>query len=276
VNGSGLSDDERRELLDAYLDGELDADEREQVDDLLARSATARAELDEIDRVRSMVRALPAVDAPFRFYERMTTARRRRAPGLSVAIVGAVAAAIVLVVAISPVGNRLAPPVEDLGRRHAMLASSSTAMPEGYTEMDAEEMDEQSGFEMPPTANGYRRMHVYDAPDGVHVVYGNGSTMVSVFEQRGSVEWSDLPAGGSRTTMDGDDAWVSSADSAPPAVSEVVVLARDGLVVTVLGGAPHDDVMAIAEAVPDPPAPSMLERLGDACSWVAEGFGFPD
>jgi hypothetical protein len=56
----------------------------------------------------------------------------------------------------------------------------------------------------------------------------------------------------------------------------VVVLAREGLVVTVIGGAPHDDVVALAEAVPDPPGPSVMDRLGDACAWVAQGFGFPD
>jgi hypothetical protein len=111
----------------------------------------------------------------------------------------------------------------------------------------------------------------------MHVVYGKGTTMVSVFEQRGSVEWGDLPAGGTRMTMDGDDAWAMPvAGAAGGGSADVVVLARDGLVVTVLGGAPHEDVVAIAEAVPDPAGPSMVERVGDVCSWVAEGFGFPD
>jgi hypothetical protein len=98
---------------------------------------------------------------------------------------------------------------------------------------------------------------------------------VSVFEQQGSLEWSDLPTGGTRLTMDGDDAWTMPVGASEMS-TDIVVLARDGLVVTVLGGAPHEDVVAIAEAVPDPPGPSMVERVGDACSWVAEGFGFPD
>jgi hypothetical protein len=42
-----------------------------------------------------------------------------------------------------------------------------------------------------------------------------------------------------------------------------------------VGNAPHDDIVAVAEAVPDPPAPSMTERVADTCAWIAEGFGFP-
>jgi hypothetical protein len=76
-------------------------------------------------------------------------------------------------------------------------------------------------------------------------------------------------------TMDGDDAWAMPMTDPSGSPLDVVVLARDGLVVTVLGGAPHDEVVAIAEAVPDAPAPSMVERVGETCSWVAEGFGFP-
>jgi hypothetical protein len=277
VSAPRASDDEIRELLDAYLDGELDVGERAQVDELLSRSDTARAELDEIDRVRTLVRGLPPVEPPFGFFERMAR-RRRRAPGVTVAAIGAAAAAIVLVVAISPVADRLAPPVEDLGTRHAMLASSASEMPDGYTSIDTEAMQDMADpFDAPATAGEYQRMHAYDTPDGVHVLYAKGGTMVSVFEQSGEVDWSGLPAGGTRMTMDGDDAWAATQVSGTgAAATDIVVLARDGLIVTVLGVAPHDDVVAIAEAVPDPPEPSMVERVGDTCAWVAEGFGFPD
>jgi hypothetical protein len=149
-------------------------------------------------------------------------------------------------------------------------------MPEGYAPIDDDEMDDMSSpFDAPSTAGSYHRMQAYHAPGGVHVVYRNGDTTVSVFEQPGAVEWSDLPAGGTRTTMDGDQAWAMPYPSRTGEV-DVVVLARDGLVVTALGHAPHAEVVAIAEAVPDPPAPSLMDRVGQTCSWVAGSFGFPD
>jgi anti-sigma factor RsiW len=276
-----LHDDELLELLDAYLDDELTDEERGAVDGLLVGSAEARAELAAIDRVRSVVRGLPDVDAPFGFYERLTRStpsarrrgtHRRRAPGVVFSVVGAVAAAIVLVVAIAPVTDRFAPPVEELTERHAMLASATPATPEGYTSMAADDLDHMSEpYEMPAAAaNGYEPMAAYRAPEGLHLVYRNGASIVSVFEQKGHVRWTGLPDAGSRLTMDGDQAWAMTMPTA-----DVVVLARDGLVVTVLGGA-HDDVVALAEAVPDPPSPSLPDRMGEACAWVARGFGFPD
>ena len=279
------------ELLDAYADGELTDAERAVVSALLERSAEARAEVADIERVRALVRGLPEVDAPFGFYERLRSPdrshqpsrRRRRAPGVVFASVLAVAAAVVLVVAIAPVGHRLAPPVEDLSQRHAMLASSTQALPEGYTPMAADAADSMAPYEAPEAVDhGYQRIAVYRAPEGVHVVYRNDTGVVSVFEQRGRVEWDAMPSGGARTQMDGADAWTvtispsaSGTGAASASAVDVVVLARDDLIVTVVGSAPHDDVVAVAEAVPNPPPPSMTERVEDTCGWIAEGFGFP-
>lgn len=283
--------DDTVELLDAYADGELTDAERTEVEALLERSPEARAELADIERVRGLVRDLPEVDAPFGFYERLRrpdpshqrSRRRRRAPGVVFASIGAVAAAVVLVVAIAPVGHRLAPPVEDLSQRHAMLASATQEVPEGYASMADDAADSMAPYQAPTTVDhGYRRVATYRTPEGVHAMYRSDTGTVSVFEQRGRVEWDGLPSGGTRLRMDGHDAWtvtLSSSPSGPSSQSsgsvDVVVLARDDLIVTVLGSAPHDDVVAVAEAVPDPPAPSMTDRVGDTCGWIAEGFGFP-
>jgi hypothetical protein len=275
------------ELLDAYADGELTDDERRAVRALLDESAEARAELADIERVRSLVRGLPDVEAPFGFYERMVLPphqrprrprRRRRTPGVLVASVGAVAAAVVLVVAITPAADRLTPPVDDLRERHAVLAAANPEMPAGYEAMPAGELDSMSPYEAPPTAgDGYRRVAAYRAPEGMHVVYRRDTATVSVFEQRGHVRWDGLPSGGTRLEVDDDDSWTTTmpAGGVGGAVVDVVVLARNDLVVTVVGAVPHDDVVAVAAAVPDPPPPSMSERVGQTCDWIAEGFGFP-
>ena len=273
------------ELLDAYVDGELTDGEQAQVAALLERSPEARGELADIERVRGLVRGLPEVEAPFGFYERLrspartnrSSRRRRRAPGVIFAAVGAVAAAIVLVVAIAPVGDRLTPPVDDLSQRHAMLASSTQEMPDGYAPIADDQLDSMAPYEAPASMDhGYRRVAAYRAPEGVHVVYRSDTGTVSVFEQRGRVQWDGLPSGGTRLQMDGDDAWTATMPAPRSSASDdVIVLALDDLVVTVVGSAPHEDVVAVAEAVPSPPAPSMTERVEDTCGWIAEGFGFP-
>lgn len=281
--------DDRFELLDAYLDDELTVAEQRSVDELLASSAEARAELEDIRRVRSLVRDLPEVDAPFGFYERMVrperssagkARKRRRAPGVAFAAVGAVAAAVVLVIALAPVGEQFTPPVDDVALDHVTLASHTGDVPDDLTPIAVEEADRMADYEAPPTmANGYQRVAVYDAPGGVHLVYENGDqAMVSVYERRGRVDWDGLPDGGTRKQMDDGDAWhaeMTYERDNEAMVVDVVVLARDGLVVTVVGAAPTADVEAVAMSVPDPAAPSMGDRVGDAARWIAEGFGFP-
>jgi hypothetical protein len=273
------------ELLDGYVDDELTADERTAIDELLASSADARATLADIERVRSLVQGLPPVEPPFGFYERLTrrdhpprrSARggRRNRLGLAIASVGAVAAAIVLVVAIAPVGDRLAPPVDELGERHAVLTSATHELPDGYTEIDDADAEVQAPYEAPAEMpDDYRRVTVYRAPEGVHVLYGNGTAVVSVFEQRGRVDWSGLPERGTRVELNGDDALMVE-PSSPAAGPETIVVARDDLVLTIVGRVPHQAMVELAEAIPDPPAPAISDRVGGACRWLAEGFGFP-
>jgi len=276
---SDARDDALFGLLDAYLDDELTATERSAVESLLERRSDARAELAAIDRVRSLVRGLPQVEPPFGFYERLVRSSRR-APGMVVATVGAVAAAIVLILAVTPVVDRVAPPVDDLAARHTMLAASTGEMPPGYEPMP---MDESASTDMaaaPPTVGGFERMAAYEAPEGVHVVYALGAQRVSVFEQLGHVDWSELPDGGERMSVGEQEAWTMSVDSTrgrplTADASSVTVLDRDGMVVTIVGDLAAPDARSLAEAMPMPAAPTVVERISDACAWVAEGFGFP-
>jgi anti-sigma factor RsiW len=271
---SAPRDDELCEMLDAYLDGELDDHERAAVDGLLERSATARSELADIDRVRGLVRGLPQVDVPFGFYERLLRRPRPRARGLTVAAVGTVAAAILLVFAITPVSDQVAPPVEELGARHALLASS-TDMPDGYRPMADESMDESTA--PPSSAGGFRRMATYEAPEGVHAVYDDGVARVSVFEQRGEVAWDELPPNGERVVMDDDEVWSMPMEAQSGSTVDVVVVDRGAMVVTVIGTMSMPDAAMLADSMPTmDDERSVGERAGDACEWLAEGFGFPD
>jgi hypothetical protein len=260
-------------LLDAYLDDELSPAERRSVDALLERSPEARAELADIHRVRSLVRGLPPVDAPAGFYERLENAgarvvpitRRRRPRGLLVAGSGAVAAAVLLFIAVTPTFDHFVPPIDELEARHLSLVASTSGRyePSMTEDLVTDNLNrDRSG--------GYRRLDMIEGSDDVQMLYSDGRSEISVFEHSGRVDWSDLPSSGARLTIDDDPAWSTVMPG-----SEVVVMERDGMVVTVIGTAPREDVMMTAGSIPDPPPPSFTERVGDACGWIAEGFGFP-
>jgi len=120
--------------LSAYLDGELDAAERQAVDGYLEASPDWRAELEEVAYARDALRRLPTHEAPPGFWEEVLApdmakarARRRsrlpRVIGIATAAV-AVAAAVIVSVAI-PSPDRVTPRVPALSDSHAVRNSVS-------------------------------------------------------------------------------------------------------------------------------------------------------
>lgn len=101
------------ELLSAHLDGELTAEETAAVEAHLAECDACRAELDATREVRTIVRAAPAIDPPFEFYERVVSSRRRPR-WTAAASVAAVAAAWIAVVgfSVTPERAKVVPPVD--------------------------------------------------------------------------------------------------------------------------------------------------------------------
>jgi len=70
--------EQRDELLSAYLDGELSADERARLEAQLAADPVLRAELDALRHTVALVRALPAVSVPRNFILAREIAARPR------------------------------------------------------------------------------------------------------------------------------------------------------------------------------------------------------
>jgi anti-sigma factor RsiW len=62
-------DSEQTEQLSAYLDGELEADAREQVEQLLARDPSARAQLQRLERAWQLLDGLPRAELEPSFTE---------------------------------------------------------------------------------------------------------------------------------------------------------------------------------------------------------------
>jgi anti-sigma factor RsiW len=117
------------EVLSALLDGELAAGQEEVARAHLARCPACADELAAVRQARTWVRALPPVDPPFGFYERMLLDANgyqvrpglRRRAGL--AALGAAAAAVTVLGVGSPSPRPVNPAVPRLVEAHATSAS---------------------------------------------------------------------------------------------------------------------------------------------------------
>ena len=120
--------------VSAYLDGELDAAERDTVDGYFAESSEWRAERDEIEFARDALRGLPVHEARPGFWEdvlspdmaKARAKRRSRLPRVVAAGTAAVAVAAVVVASlVIPSPNRVTPGVPALSDSHAVRTSVS-------------------------------------------------------------------------------------------------------------------------------------------------------
>ena len=90
-----------REMLYAYLDGELSPEEAARLEAALAEDRALRLDLEQLRRVENALETLPGRDAAEGFTERVVAAARRKRPGgllVRLAVPLAAAAALVLAV----------------------------------------------------------------------------------------------------------------------------------------------------------------------------------
>ena len=131
------------DLLSAYLDDELDAGARADVEARLAASSEWQEILDEVRETRDGLRGLPALDGPPEFWARVladdalqgdaepdqvidlaSERRRRRMPRWGIAVAGAAAAAVVVIGVVAvPQPDRVRPAVAALSDEHAARSS---------------------------------------------------------------------------------------------------------------------------------------------------------
>lgn len=126
------------DVLSAYLDDELGASERAEVERRLAESPEWRGILDEVRATREALRSLPELDGPPEFWARVMAGdglpdgvvdlgaeRRRRAlPKWAVAAVGAAAAAVIVIGVVAvPQEQKVRPAVASFTDEHAARSS---------------------------------------------------------------------------------------------------------------------------------------------------------
>lgn len=140
VSGPQGPSDHLGDALSGLLDGELSAGQEEAALAHLAGCQACAEELSGVRQARAWVRALPPVDAPFGFYQRVLPDRRletsrfgRRQPSAvgpaqlrrraSLVALGAAAAAVTVLGVGSPPPSPVSPAVPRLVEAHASSAS---------------------------------------------------------------------------------------------------------------------------------------------------------
>jgi len=73
-----MAADSKAELITDYLDDALEGGESESFEKWLADSPEARKELESLQKILSVVRELPDIEAPPDFYEQVSKKLRRR------------------------------------------------------------------------------------------------------------------------------------------------------------------------------------------------------
>jgi sigma-E factor negative regulatory protein RseB len=125
-----------------------------------------------------------------------------------------------------------------------------------------------SGYPAPRVVGrGYRLLGRYRQPDGsVQLYYGDGLFTLSLFEQRGTVDWESLPAGTTQHVHR-----VETRAYATPTTS-AVVWGVHGVVITCISDGPPDEVM---QAVRDVVGGGAGRSFGaDVARFVLRPFGW--
>ena len=266
--GGGHLDD----LLSAYVDEQLSSVERAVVDAHLSTCPRCRAELETIQVTKSWVTALPAVEPPFGFYERMLRdggPRRRRARWpVRLGAIGLAATAAIWFAVIG-LGR-----IE--GSRPGMPALNSfvdlhlkTRTPAAARLAPAEAVQQAQTLGLPSDlTGGYRLARVdHEGDEELWALYSNGDSVISVFVTPGRLDPQSLPSGSVLDRSSGGMAWL-----VPSEAGELAVTQRGGSVVVIVGpvlGGP-----SVAERV-DPPSfgDSVIDHMESAGRGLFEAFG---
>jgi hypothetical protein len=212
---------------------------------------------------RTSVRALPAVEPPAGFLDRLLVeldheepARSRVAAVLPLrrrAALANAAAAVVAGLFLVATGSgsepavAVSPEVGGAVEQHASTISSMSAGIGGLAPgMPPSQVPEP--YLAPKRLGDYRLVRALRSPEGVYLLYRKAEHGLSVFEQEGDLDLDRLPDPGERLEVDGDDAWRWTG---PRAGGRVLVLERDGVVVTLVGDESAEAVLEAARALPD-------------------------
>lgn len=274
--------------ISALLDGELGVTEEIVAREHLQACDRCQEEFVEVMTARTFVRQLGEVEPPQGFLDKLATRGGSRvSPRAGLVALVALAAAWILFLAIG-VGVTLpdvSPPVDRFAEQHVAVAQEDDGpLPErsdGFRRMATADLDDLDAPYVAPASlapadrqGELARLAGYDGDGAVQVLYSDGETEVSVFQQEGSLDWAALPDTGDRRRLDGRDAWVGTVTAAGgDAESAVVVVDRGSVVYTVVTDANVDAALTVAGELPDPPAYSFGQRAQKNLEELARRIG---
>lgn len=296
------------DLLSALLDGELEALERDLVQEHLVVCSLCGAEIDEIRAARRAVRLLPGITPPVSFIHHLVSmeqlpdegtvvdldpARRRLRNGrLPVVNAAAAVAMVILVALIATRPNSNTPTqVPIASQQHASAVAALVSSGAMRQDTAPFEMPNESPAAVMPTpttsptidvenlpepfnasetlAGGYELVEVFDLPEGIHLMYQKDGFVLSIFEEIGRLDQSLLPDGATKTRLGDDDAWLWDG---PVIQGRVVVTEHHGVVVTAIGDEPGEAVLEAVRSLPNPQSPSNVRRLQRLTDRVLESL----
>jgi hypothetical protein len=266
------------DALSGLLDGELGEAEAADARRHLERCAACRGELAAVDAARRAVRALPMLAPPPGLFE------VRRLPwwrGPAVGTVAAAAAAWLVVLGLGAGPDpRTAPALAGLLAGHRSATASVGAPLAGALAVPVTTLGGPPGTAAGPGGpwaapaamdGGWVLAGSVDRGDAVQLVYTDGRRDVSVFEQRGDLDWGGLPAGGRVVEVAGRRVWLADAG-----IHRVAVFEEDGIVVAVVADGPPEAAAATAGVVPRPGRGSWTDRARRAAQGLVDLFSLRD
>ncbi|MGE0879496.1 MAG: anti-sigma factor [Acidimicrobiia bacterium] len=264
------------DLATAYVDGELDDDERIAIDRHLVECERCRVAVAVERSVADLLADLPEIEPPAGFYETML--RRglsypvpvQRRWKVAVANVAAVAAVWLVVVSLwQGAGSTVTPSAPDLVAAHQSASLTGAGTAPSVVTPAVEHVADEVGV---PVSLGddlvLFNADVKGEPSGWTnvVVYSDGQNQVSLFRQRAEVRWSELDEAG-RTTVSGDRAWRGVINN-----FEVFVVQRGGYAYALVGG-DQRAVDAAVDMLPPAKPPTIVDRVREAAHGLIDAFG---
>jgi len=260
------------DALSALVDGELEPGEEAAVRAHVAACPACADELEGIRRSRRVVRLLPAMDVPDDVTARLlavddgrggrsavSALRPRRRLAAAVAVAASVAA---LALVGGPADGDPQPVTASLtGALQDHVEGQADLLVEPTPAMALDHL--RAPYRAPVNLDGgYRLVHAVRHADGLQLIYQHEPYVLSVFELEGTLDTGALPADGHWVRDDGEAAWQTEGGSG----RTLVLLARSGLVLTVVGDAAPEDVLRAARSFPDARGLPMVSRLRRACA----------
>ena len=274
-----MSEPHAGDLVSAHLDGELDPETAGWVEQHLAGCEPCRAAADDVRSAREWLRSLPPVDGATVIAGFLS--RHRAAIRTGTAFVGAAAVALgAIALSSAALRPEVVPHVDALARVHAHVTTAASSGPHmSEQSLVAAGLDDDvvamrpvqrvaALYAAPAAVLGNRsrlsRQALYDGDDMTVVVYGDGRSSVTVFEQPGTLDWDGLPAGAIEQVRD-RRVWVRDGT-----LTVMVTVAGD-LVVTAVS----DDRAAattVIDGLPHNERDTTWDRLHDACARFTRTF----